>query len=137
MIPALFFGCTAALRNRTAKTILAQARQRTKGRKIGLLCFKLTFFSKELFKPNIYTLLKPLNLEEWIIFEKLAAVLVDPPFHKSVQEKIRFHLLTCGTYILGLVYIMVRSEDKDPTLHGDYAAKLQNPYAIFFKGSDG
>ena len=53
MIPALFFGCTAALRNRTAKTILAQARQLTKGRKIGLLCFKLTFFSKELLKPNI------------------------------------------------------------------------------------
>ena len=122
MIPALFFGCTAALRNRMAKTILAQARQRTKGRKIGLLCFKLTFFSKELLKPNIYTLLTPLKLGEWINFEKLAAVFVDPLFHKSVQEKTGFHLIAYG---------MVWSEDKGQSLHYDYAAKLQNPCAIF------
>ena len=68
MIPALFFGCTAALRNRTAKTILAQARQRSKGRKIGLMCFKLTFFSKELKKPNIYTYSINAILKYWLRF---------------------------------------------------------------------
>ena len=133
MIPALFFGCTAALRNRMAKTILAQARQRTKGRKIGLLCFKLTFFKKELLRPNIYTLLTPLKLGEWINFETLAVVLVDPPFHKSVQEKLRFHLLACGTYVVYTYHGLIGRQG--PNFAWRLCRETSKPICYFLKAA--
>ena len=64
------------------------------------------------------------------IFEKLAAVWVEHPFHKSVPEKNKVSF-TC----LWHVYIMASSETKAQTFHDDYAAKLQNPNTIFLKAA--